>query len=182
MPDPTSDPRPARRSVGDLPTALQWAALLAVSLLVIVPLEMLHMPAALFLGPMVAAIVLGALSAKVRVPQRLFIVAQAVIGLPDGALDPGLDPCRAGAGLADLRAGHHLGGGGGGGPRDPVDADAGAAGDDRDLGLGARRRDGDAADGGRLWRRYTAGGVHDLSAGGAGRGGGVGGGAAVRRQ
>jgi hypothetical protein len=80
-----SDPSAAgeaalRRAVGNLPPLAQWVVLLAVSALVIVPLEMLHLPAALLLGPMVAAIVLAAGETSISVPKPLFTLAQSVIG------------------------------------------------------------------------------------------------------
>jgi membrane AbrB-like protein len=54
--------------------------LCGLSLLVLVPLELLHLPAALLLGPMVAAIVMGAGQARIKIPVALFTLAQAVIG------------------------------------------------------------------------------------------------------
>ena len=58
----------------------QWALLLCLSLAFVVPLELLHLPAALLLGPMVAAIIFGVSEAKVAVPAPLFTLAQSVIG------------------------------------------------------------------------------------------------------
>jgi len=61
---------------------VQWTLLLCLSVLLIVPLEMWHLPAALLLGPMIAAIVIAALGeASVRVPPLPFILAQGVIGV-----------------------------------------------------------------------------------------------------
>jgi membrane AbrB-like protein len=74
---PASDPL----SLARLPRAAQWGLLLAGSLILIGLLELVHLPAALFLGPMIMAIAMGVGEAEVRVPQPLFLVAQAVVGL-----------------------------------------------------------------------------------------------------
>ncbi len=61
---------------------VQWTLLIFLSVLLIMPLELLHLPAALLLGPMMAAIVIAALGeASIRVPPVLFILAQGVIGV-----------------------------------------------------------------------------------------------------
>ncbi len=78
MTDP--NPQPQRSALGRLPRAAQWALLLAASGAVIVPLELLGFPAALLLGPMLAGIFMGVGAAEVRVPQLVFVAAQAVIG------------------------------------------------------------------------------------------------------
>lgn len=59
---------------------LQWLALLGCSVLLAGALELLHLPAALLVGPMLVAIALGSSGATVRVPKPLFISAQALIG------------------------------------------------------------------------------------------------------
>lgn len=59
---------------------LQWAALVGLSLLLVVPLELLHLPAALLLGAMIGGIVMGVSGARVRVPLPAFTLAQAVVG------------------------------------------------------------------------------------------------------
>jgi membrane AbrB-like protein len=71
---------PEATGIGRWPVHLQWAALLAASIVVVVPLELLGFPAALLLGPMIGGIVLGVSDTRVRVPKPLFILAQAVIG------------------------------------------------------------------------------------------------------
>lgn len=79
-----SDPLPSTPDVptgaGRWPRHLQWAALFAASIVLVVPLELMGFPAALLLGPMIAGIALGVSDARVRVPKPLFILAQAVIG------------------------------------------------------------------------------------------------------
>ena len=67
--------------IGRLPRQLQWAALLALSIVLVVPLELAGFPAALLLAPMIAGILLGVADARVRVAGPLFILAQGVIGL-----------------------------------------------------------------------------------------------------
>jgi membrane AbrB-like protein len=53
-----------------------------LSILLVIPLELLRLPAALLLGPMIAAILIAAAGeASVRVPLVPFILAQGVIGV-----------------------------------------------------------------------------------------------------
>jgi uncharacterized protein len=59
---------------------LRWAGMIALSAVFVLLLEMLHLPAALLLGPMAAGIVLTISAGAVRVPQPPIIVAQAVLG------------------------------------------------------------------------------------------------------
>jgi membrane AbrB-like protein len=65
---------------GILPIGLQWAVLLTLSVALVWFLSTIKLPAALFLGPMVAAVVLATGEATVRVPNWLFLIAQGVIG------------------------------------------------------------------------------------------------------
>ncbi len=69
QPAPRGWPRPA-----------QALLLLALSALLVLPLEALHLPAALLLGPMAAAATLAGAGASLRVPQWLFVAAQAAVG------------------------------------------------------------------------------------------------------
>ncbi|MBB2188492.1 AbrB family transcriptional regulator [Gluconacetobacter azotocaptans] len=62
------------------PMTTQWAVLLALSAVLVLALEGLHIPAALLLGPMGAAIALAVLEGTVRVPPWPFMLAQGVIG------------------------------------------------------------------------------------------------------
>ncbi len=79
----TTEP-PASRSPLSLqgkPEALKWSVLLAASLAFIVPLELIHLPAALLLGAMGAAIVVAAaLEGKLAVPRWPYVLAQGLIG------------------------------------------------------------------------------------------------------
>ena len=77
-PVPT-DPEPT--GAGRWPRYVQWPVLLVASVALVVPLELAGFPAALLLGPMIAAIILGISDARMRVARPLFILAQGVIGL-----------------------------------------------------------------------------------------------------
>lgn len=81
MNDRSPSPQPELAGAGSWPRHLQWAALLALSIALTVPLELARFPAALLLGPMIAAIALGVNDARTRVAQPLFMLAQGVIGL-----------------------------------------------------------------------------------------------------
>lgn len=63
------------------PVGLQWAILFGLSAALTLVLELVHLPAALLLGPMIAAIVIAALEGTVRVPALPFSLAQGIIGL-----------------------------------------------------------------------------------------------------
>jgi uncharacterized protein len=67
--------RPLGRTI-----SLQWVVLLGLSALFGFILELLHLPAALLLGPMIAAIVLATANWSVRLPPILFFLAQGVLG------------------------------------------------------------------------------------------------------
>lgn len=60
--------------------ALAWAALIALSVLVVALLELAGLPAALLLGPMAAGIVLAGRAVKPEVPRFAFLGAQGLIG------------------------------------------------------------------------------------------------------
>ncbi|MCW4115412.1 AbrB family transcriptional regulator [Aurantimonas sp. MSK8Z-1] len=72
--------RPSRPRIAALPEPAQWALLLALSAVGVVLLELVHLPAALLLGPMAGGIVLAAGEARVRVPLLPFHLAQGIIG------------------------------------------------------------------------------------------------------
>lgn len=73
--DETGTPRMARAK-----TATQWAIILIPSAIVAIVLELAGVPAALLIGPMLAAIAAGVSGATVRVPRPAFGMAQGVIG------------------------------------------------------------------------------------------------------
>src|ERR1700678_1059646 len=64
----------------DTEPPLAWTILLLVSLAFIVPLELMHIPAALLLGAMAAAILVAVFDGKLAVPQWPFALAQGLIG------------------------------------------------------------------------------------------------------
>ncbi|TIN31479.1 MAG: AbrB family transcriptional regulator, partial [Mesorhizobium sp.] len=72
--------QPAIERMARMRKLWQWLALLIVSLLFAGALELAALPAALLIGPMLAAIVAGTNGATVRVPRLLFGAAQAIVG------------------------------------------------------------------------------------------------------
>jgi membrane AbrB-like protein len=62
-------------------TLPRWAALVALSAVLTTGLEVLHLPAALLLGPMAAAIVLAVRGAGLELPAVGMTLAQGVVGL-----------------------------------------------------------------------------------------------------
>jgi uncharacterized protein len=70
---------------------VQWLVLAALTGLVVAALTRVHLPAALLLGAMVAAILIAAQDATIRVPNLAFILAQGVVGcLVARALKPSM--------------------------------------------------------------------------------------------
>ena len=59
---------------------VKWTILLLVSLAFIVPLELVHLPAALLLGAMAAAILVAVFDGKLAVPRWPFVLAQGLVG------------------------------------------------------------------------------------------------------
>src|SRR5258708_37091669 len=79
------------RSLGlfaGLPKPVQWLALVLMSGLVAISLELIHLPAALMLGPMVAGILMETGGGSVRVPYIPLNAVQAVIGCMIGGSIP----------------------------------------------------------------------------------------------
>ncbi|WP_152032945.1 AbrB family transcriptional regulator [Gallaecimonas mangrovi] len=64
-----------------LPKVRLWAMLLLFSALFFVPLNLLHLPAALLLGPMMGGIVMGVRGHKLTIPRPIYSIAQSLIGL-----------------------------------------------------------------------------------------------------
>src|SRR4051794_29015146 len=85
---PSSEPtsrlrRVVRHQVGSFSAhgrGFQWTVMFVLSAILVVLLEALRLPAALLLGPMIAAILVAAAEGSLRVPRLPFFVAQAVIG------------------------------------------------------------------------------------------------------
>ncbi|CDX31648.1 Membrane protein AbrB (fragment) [Mesorhizobium sp. SOD10] len=76
---PSQDQTPTER-MARLHPPRQWLVLLVFSLLFAGALELAALPAALLIGPMLAAILAGTNGATVRVPRPLFGSAQAIVG------------------------------------------------------------------------------------------------------
>jgi membrane AbrB-like protein len=71
---------PGADRIGKLPPAAQWGALLVLSFAIAALLEMVHIPAALLLGPMLAGILLGTNGTTIKAPRPPYFAAQAIIG------------------------------------------------------------------------------------------------------
>jgi membrane AbrB-like protein len=76
---PEQTPAPVER-LARLRPPRQWLVLMVFSLLFAAALELAALPAALLVGPMLAAIMAGINGATVRVPPPLFGSAQAIVG------------------------------------------------------------------------------------------------------
>ncbi|MCM2973418.1 AbrB family transcriptional regulator [Larsenimonas suaedae] len=63
-----------------LPATLQWPLLLAVSAAFAAALELVRLPAALLLGPMIAGILFSLRGSPLRIARPLFFMAQTLIG------------------------------------------------------------------------------------------------------
>src|ERR1700723_2403134 len=75
--------QPTKRTVftlRDTAAPLKWTILFLLSLGFIVPLELMHIPAALLLGAMAAAILVAVFDGKLAVPHWPFVLAQGLIG------------------------------------------------------------------------------------------------------
>jgi len=59
---------------------MAWAALISLSIGLAALLLWLHAPAALMLGPLMAAIVVASNGGKVRMPLTPFVLAQGIVG------------------------------------------------------------------------------------------------------
>lgn len=62
------------------PTRIRWSVLLILSVAGVSGLEAVHIPAALLLGPMFAAIIIATTGAAVRTPPFIFLAAQGMVG------------------------------------------------------------------------------------------------------
>src|SRR5882757_9118254 len=79
-PEQPPQSQPAVERMARMRPVRQWLVLLIFSLLFAGALEYAALPAALLIGPMLAAILAGTNGATVRVPRSLFGAAQAVVG------------------------------------------------------------------------------------------------------
>ncbi|WP_417355966.1 AbrB family transcriptional regulator [Gallaecimonas pentaromativorans] len=64
-----------------LPKARFWALLLLLSAAFSLPLDLLHLPAALLLGPMLGGIVMGVRGHRLAIAKPVYSLAQSLIGL-----------------------------------------------------------------------------------------------------
>ncbi|TWG55058.1 MULTISPECIES: AbrB family transcriptional regulator [unclassified Aminobacter] len=79
----------AAEPLARLPGFAQWALVLSLSALFFVIIELVGMPAAGLIGPMIAGVVAGAHGATIRVPRHVFAIAQGIIGvLIAGTIQP----------------------------------------------------------------------------------------------
>jgi membrane AbrB-like protein len=69
-----------RHWYGRYAVSRQWAILVVLSGLFALALEAIRLPAALLLGPMIAAILVALTGSELRVPHQPVLIAQAVIG------------------------------------------------------------------------------------------------------
>ncbi|SBV97136.1 Protein AbrB [uncultured Alphaproteobacteria bacterium] len=70
-------------------TRRQWLLLLVLTIAVTAVLRFVELPGALLLGPMASAIVLAVRGARLKVPPRAYLAAQAVVGtMMAGAVNP----------------------------------------------------------------------------------------------
>ncbi|QHC36208.1 AbrB family transcriptional regulator [Komagataeibacter xylinus] len=84
MPDPTLSPAPnaasTRLSFRNDNIYVKWCCLLALSVAFTVPLHALHLPAAILIGPMFAAVVLAVNEVHLPIPGCAFLLAQGIVG------------------------------------------------------------------------------------------------------
>ena len=66
--------------LGDKKPAIQWLVLVLTTAAAVALLERIHLPAALLLGAMVAAIFVSTQEAAIKVPQGLFVLGQGLVG------------------------------------------------------------------------------------------------------
>ncbi|UXN04666.1 AbrB family transcriptional regulator [Bartonella sp. HY406] len=64
----------------NLPQPLKWLLLLVVTAIFIIALELIQIPAALLLGPMICAIILAISNIETKIPKFFFALAQGVVG------------------------------------------------------------------------------------------------------
>ena len=74
-------PKPRRPALfASMPWGWQWGLLFAGSLLLAALFARAHLPAALLLGPMIAAIILGSNGARLQLPHRAVFACQTIVG------------------------------------------------------------------------------------------------------
>ncbi|MDK1490376.1 AbrB family transcriptional regulator [Sinorhizobium sp. 7-81] len=77
--------------IGRLPSGLQWCVLVPLSLVFAAILETIGMPAALLMGPMIAAALVGVNGGTVRLPRQFYFCVQFILAMMiAGSMKPGL--------------------------------------------------------------------------------------------
>jgi membrane AbrB-like protein len=69
-----------QQQIGGWSRSIRWASLLLLSAVFVAILEFMHLPAALLLGPMLAAILFAAARKTVQIPPPATAVSQALVG------------------------------------------------------------------------------------------------------
>ncbi len=84
-------PPPVASGIGRQSPVVQWILLLALSGSLSTVLELFGLPAALLMGPMVSAAIVGINGGTIRLPRPPYLCAQALIGMMvAGAIDGGI--------------------------------------------------------------------------------------------
>lgn len=78
--DPSDNPTEPLSWLAQLPHPAQWSLLLAASVILALLLELVHLPAAMLIGPLICGIAAGVNQMQVRVARPFFGAAQAVLG------------------------------------------------------------------------------------------------------
>lgn len=82
---------PLKTGLGRFHPSLQWLLLTVLSVILATLLELTGIPAALLMGPMIAAAICGINGASIRLPRPLYYCAQALIGtMIAEAITPGI--------------------------------------------------------------------------------------------
>ncbi len=77
---PADDQQQTPTVLTALPTPLKWTLLITLSCVLVVILEYVRLPAALLLGPMIAALLFATNGAQLSLPRLPYVAAQALIG------------------------------------------------------------------------------------------------------
>jgi hypothetical protein len=78
---PTSAMARLRRTPATWSPTVRWTVLVALSILFAAGLQLMQLPAALLLGPMVAAILMASAGGAVRIARPIFFLAQGIVGV-----------------------------------------------------------------------------------------------------
>ncbi|MDE1159331.1 MAG: AbrB family transcriptional regulator [Neorhizobium sp.] len=78
---PDDDRSSARMWCAEWSKPMRWGVLIIASVVLTGLLEQVHLPAALLLGPMAAAIAIAAMGGQISIPKPGFTAAQAIVGM-----------------------------------------------------------------------------------------------------